>query len=168
MSEVNNNYLLKELQEKFPNEILEVSEPYGMLTLVVETHAIKDMVAFLKAHATIQMNFLTDVCGIHFPDQLGKELGAVYHLHSFTNNIRIRLKCFTPAENPVIPSITSVFEAANWQERETFDFYGIVFEGHPNLKRILNVDEMDYYPMRKEYPLEDQTRTDKDDTYFGR
>jgi NADH-quinone oxidoreductase subunit C len=168
MSEVNNNYLLKELQDKFPNEILEVSEPYGMLTLVVETRAIIDIVAFLKAHHTIQMNFLTDVCGIHFPDQTGKELGTVYHLHSFTNNIRIRLKCFAPAENPVIPSITSVFEAANWQERETFDFYGIVFEGHPNLKRILNVDEMDYFPMRKEYPLEDQTRTDKDDSYFGR
>jgi NADH-quinone oxidoreductase subunit C len=72
------------------------------------------------------------------------------------------------AENPQIDSIESVFGAANWQERETFDFYGIEFLGHPNLKRILNVDEMDYFPMRKEYPLEDQTRTDKDDTYFGR
>jgi NADH-quinone oxidoreductase subunit C len=86
MSVVNNNYLLKELQDKFPNEILEVSEPYGMLTLVVETHAIIDIVAFLKAHNTIQMNFLTDVCGIHFPDQTGKELGTIYHLYVVLEN----------------------------------------------------------------------------------
>ncbi len=73
-----------------------------------------------------------------------------------------------PIESPQISSITSLYEASNWQERETFDFFGIEFIGHPNLKRILNVDEMDYFPMRKEYPLEDQTRTDKDDKYFGR
>ena len=60
------------------------------------------------------------------------------------------------------------FHAANWMERETYDFYGVNFVGHPNLKRILNVDEMDYFPMRKEFPLEDQTRIDKDDEMFGR
>jgi NADH-quinone oxidoreductase subunit C len=73
-----------------------------------------------------------------------------------------------PNDQAFIPSITPLYSAANWQERETFDFYGIIFNGHPNLKRILNVDEMDYFPLRKEYPLEDGTRTDKDDTYFGR
>jgi NADH-quinone oxidoreductase subunit C len=67
-----------------------------------------------------------------------------------------------------VKSITSFFSAANWMERETYDFYGIIFEDHPNLKRILNVEYMDYFPMRKEYPLEDPTREDKDDRYFGR
>ena len=73
-----------------------------------------------------------------------------------------------PVENPVVQTITPVFASANWLERETYDFYGVIFEGHPNLKRILNVDEMIIFPMRKEYPLEDQTRKDKDDEMFGR
>ena len=92
----------------------------------------------------------------------------MYQLHNLVNNQRIRLKISLPAENPVTPTLTSVFSAANWLERETFDFYGVVFEGHPNLKRILNVDEMIIFPMRKEYPLEDQTREDKNDSMFGR
>lgn len=168
MSEINNAYLLKELQEEFAADILSVEEPYGMLTIELSNNQILACVQYLYQHPQLKMQFLTDVCGVHYPDQKGRELGVVYHLHSFIHNLRLRIKCFMPNENPEIDSITPVFAGANWQERETFDFYGINFVGHPNLKRILNVDEMDYFPMRKEYPLEDQTRTDKDDTYFGR
>ena len=92
----------------------------------------------------------------------------MYQLHNLVNNQRIRLKIYLPVENPVAPTLTGVFAAANWLERETYDFYGVIFEGHPNLKRILNVDEMIIFPMRKEYPLEDQTREDKNDSMFGR
>ncbi len=168
MSEISNGYILNEVSEQFPTSVIANFESYGMLSIEVESNDIVSILSFLKTHPQIQMNFLTDVCGIHYPDQIGKELGVVYHVHSFINNVRLRLKCFVPAEKPELPTITSVFEAANWQERETFDFYGIEFLGHPNLTRILNVDEMDYFPLRKEYPLEDQTRTDKDDSYFGR
>jgi NADH-quinone oxidoreductase subunit C len=168
MSAISNGYILNEITEQFPVSVIDSLESYGMLTVEVKAADIVNILNYLKHHPQIQMNFLTDVCGVHYPDQVGKELGAVYHVHSFVNNVRLRLKCFASVENPQIPSITSVFEAANWQERETFDFYGIEFTNHPNLKRILNVDEMDYFPLRKEYPLEDQTRTDKDDTYFGR
>lgn len=168
MSAISNGYILNEITEQFPASVIDSLESYGMLTIEVKAADIASILNYLKNHPQIQMNFLTDVCGVHYPDQVGKELGAVYHVHSFVNNVRLRLKCFAPAENPQIPTITGVFEAANWQERETFDFYGIEFTNHPNLKRILNVDEMDYFPLRKEYPLEDQTRTDKDDTYFGR
>ena len=70
--------------------------------------------------------------------------------------------------NPVVDSVTSLYESANWQERETFDFYGIVFKNHPDLRRILNMDEMLDFPMRKEFKLEDEYRTDKDNRYFGR
>ncbi|OYU95226.1 MAG: NADH-quinone oxidoreductase subunit C [Bacteroidetes bacterium B1(2017)] len=168
MSEVNNAYLLKELQEQFSSAIISAEEPYGLLTIELDKNSILAVLEYLYNHPVVQMQFLTDVCGIHNPDNKGKELGAIYHLHSFVNNIRLRVKCFMPIETPEISSITSLYDAANWQERETFDFYGIIFTGHPNLKRILNVDEMDYFPMRKEYPLEDQTRTDKNDNYFGR
>jgi NADH-quinone oxidoreductase subunit C len=84
------------------------------------------------------------------------------------NNVRLRIKAFLPIANPEIPSATSLYSSANWMERETYDFYGIIFQGHPNLTRILNADEMDYFPLRKEYPLEDGTRTDKVDSFFGR
>jgi NADH-quinone oxidoreductase subunit C len=73
-----------------------------------------------------------------------------------------------PISNPIVPTLTTIYAAANWMEREAFDFYGILFEGHPKLKRILNADDMDYFPMRKEYPLEDATRQDKIDALFGR
>jgi NADH-quinone oxidoreductase subunit C len=105
---------------------------------------------------------------VNYPDQPGRELAVVYHLHNLQENIRIRFKVFTSITEPDIYTASKLFSAANWMERETFDFYGVNFVGHPNLKRILNVDEMDYFPMRKEYPLEDQTRVDKDDEMFGR
>jgi NADH-quinone oxidoreductase subunit C len=82
--------------------------------------------------------------------------------------MRIRVKTFTSKEYPDVSSVTEIFSAANWMERETYDFYGINFVGHPNLIRILNVEYLDYFPLRKEYPLEDATRTDKDDRFFGR
>jgi NADH-quinone oxidoreductase subunit C len=89
-------------------------------------------------------------------------------LHNLLKNKRIRIKTFVTAGNPTIETITDLFASANWMERETYDFYGIIFRGHPNLKRILNVEYMDYYPLRKEYPLEDPTRDDKTDRFFGR
>jgi NADH-quinone oxidoreductase subunit C len=89
-------------------------------------------------------------------------------LHSWENNIRVRIKVFAPIADPKVPTLSTLFASANWMERETFDFYGIEYTGHPNLKRILNMEDMDYFPMRKEYPLEDATREDKIDALFGR
>ena len=102
------------------------------------------------------------------PICLAGELAVVYHLHNLVDNVRIRFKVFTDINQPDVYTATSLYSTANWMERETFDFYGVNFVGHPNLKRILNVDEMDYFPLRKEFPLEDQTRRDKDDEMFGR
>ena len=92
----------------------------------------------------------------------------IYHLHSLRHNIRVRIKVFLPADKPVIPTASNLWKGANWMERETYDFFGIQFEGHPDLRRILNVDEMTVFPMRREYPLEDPNRVDKKDYFFGR
>ena len=105
---------------------------------------------------------------MHYPDRKGEELAVVYHLHNLVDNVRIRFKLFTDITRPDVFSATALYQSANFMERETYDFYGVNFLGHPNLIRILNVDEMDYFPMRKEFPLEDQTRIDKDDEMFGR
>ena len=159
------NTLLQKLKDKFGDSILSADDTADFFTLVVESDIIKQLISFLKEEQNFI--FLTDLCGIHYPEQ-EKELGVIYHLHNLVENKRIRLKTFVTKGNPQVDSIVSIFSGANWMERETFDFYGIDFVGHPNLKRILNVDFMDYHPMRKEYPLEDATRSDKDDRFFGR
>jgi NADH-quinone oxidoreductase subunit C len=84
------------------------------------------------------------------------------------NGIRIRVKVFIDENHPTIPSVVSLWNAANWMERETYDFFGIKFEGHPDLRRILNMDDLGVFPMLRQYPLEDPNRVDKKDEYFGR
>jgi NADH-quinone oxidoreductase subunit C len=153
------------LQEKFQNELVSFDETSDIFTFTVRKQSIVEVVQFLKE--VLGFQFLTDLCGIHYPEQ-ELALGVVYHLHNFQTNTRIRVKTFTSIEKPQINTLTNLFSSANWMERETYDFFGIDFVGHPNLIRILNVEYMDYFPMRKEYPLEDQTRKDKDDRFFGR
>lgn len=153
------------LLEKFANEIISFDDSSDLLTVVVKKEVIVNFIQFLKEDLGYQ--FLTDLCGIHYPEQ-ELELGVIYHLHNFQTNTRIRVKTFTSVAEPEVQTLTEVFSAANWMERETFDFFGIIFVNHPNLIRILNVEYLDYFPLRKEYPLEDQTRSDKDDRFFGR
>ncbi len=160
--------IIDDLSARFGEAIFDVHEPYGLLTLTTTRERIIDLLQYLYNHKTVPCQFLTDLCGIHYPENTDHELGVIYHLHSLVTNIRIRVKVFFPIQDPVISTATGLFATANWMERETYDFFGIVFKGHPNLIRILNVDDMDYFPMRKEYPLEDQTRRDKVDLHFGR
>ncbi len=168
MTLITNEFVLERLQNQFGDAIRSADIPYGMLTLVIDPDRLLDIMKFLFDDPLMKFRFLTDICGSHYPDLKGEELCAVYHVHSLENNVRIRLKAFLPITNPDVPSLTPLYSSANWMERETYDFYGIIFTGHPNLTRILNVDEMDYFPLRKEYPLEDATRRDKEDEYFGR
>ena len=121
---------------------------------------------FLKEDADLNFHFLTDLTGMQTADE--KHLGVIYHLHNMQRNMRVRIKTFFDINKPEVPTATDLWDGANWMERETYDFFGVRFKGHPDLRRILNVDEMDIYPLRKEYPLEDQTRDDKDDYKFGR
>ncbi len=165
---LDNSALLAAIERRFPAAILAHGEPYGMLTLETTRENIADLLEFVKNDPELQVNFLTSLCGIHYPENAGRELGVVYHLHSFAHNLRFRVKVFFPAADPHIPTATTLWPAANWMERQEYDFFGIIFTGHPDLRRILNVDDLDVFPLRKEYRLEDGTRTDKDDRFFGR
>ncbi len=168
MSAITNEFLIERLQGQFGDKILSVGTPYDLVTVEVPAMSINEILHGIHEDKILKFRFLTDICGSHFPDLNGKELCVIYHVHSLENNIRLRIKCFLPIENPLIPSVSKLYSSANWMERETYDFYGIQFTDHPNLVRILNADEMDYFPLRKEYPLEDATRQDKEDEYFGR
>lgn len=163
-----NETITSRLQEKFGAEISGIEESYGMLSFEAPKALNLKVLQFLYEDPQLGFQFLTDLCAVHYPDQVGRELAVVYHLHNLTDNVRIRFKVFTSVQEPDVFTATQLFSSANWMERETYDFYGVNFVGHPNLKRILNVDEMDYFPLRKEFPLEDQTRVDKDDQMFGR
>jgi len=163
-----NEVVREKLVEKFGDALTDIQEPYGMLTVTAPKDLNLKVLQFLYDEPSLGFRFLTDLQAVHYPDQKGAELAVVYHLHNLRDNLRLRIKIFTAIENPDVYSATALYASANFMERETYDFFGVNFVGHPNLKRILNVDEMDYFPLRKEYPLEDQTRIDKDDEMFGR
>lgn len=165
---LSNEVVKEKLVEKFGDVLTDWQEPYGMLTFTAPKDLNLKVLQFLFDDPVLKFQFLTDLQAVHYPDKKGAELAVVYHLHNLSDNIRIRFKVFTSVEAPQVYSATALYASANFMERETYDFFGVQFIGHPNLKRILNVDEMDYFPMRKEFPLEDQTRIDKDDEMFGR
>ncbi len=163
-----NETIQNKLTEKFGEKLTEWESPYGLLSFRAPAQMNVEVLEYLFNEPTMRFQFMTDLTGVHFPDRKGEELSVVYHLHNLVDNIRLRLKIYVPVTQPDVNTASKLFSAANWMERETYDFFGINFVGHPNLIRILNVDEMDYFPMRKEYEMEDPTRRDKDDEMFGR
>ena len=167
MAEVTNQDLIILLSEKFGDKIIGVNEPYGLLTFETTKDVIIDVLKFLKESEVANFNFLTDITAVHYPEKK-HGIAVVYHLHSMVKKIRIRVKVYIDSQNPTIPTATTVWNAANWMERETYDFFGVKFEGHPDLRRILNMDDLGVFPMLKQYPLEDPNRVDKKDEYFGR
>ena len=163
-----NDIIRERLTAQFGDALFEWSEPYGMLTFAAPAEMNLKVLQHLFDSEELRFRFLTDLQAVHYPDRKDEELAVVYHLHNLVDNVRIRFKVYVPVSKPDVFSATALYQSANWMERETYDFYGVNFIGHPNLIRVLNVDEMDYFPMRKEFPLEDQTRVDKDDEMFGR
>ena len=162
-----NEFVLEAINREFPDAVIASSEPFGFLTIEVKKEELKKIIHHLK-ESSLRFIFLTDICGIHYPEEKEKELGIIYHLHNLEDNIRIRIKSFFSRENAEVDTITDLYSGANWMERETFDFYGIKFKGHPDLRVIVNSEDLGYHPLLKEYALEDGTRTDKNDTMFGR
>jgi NADH-quinone oxidoreductase subunit C len=165
---LSNEMVQEKLIAKFGDQVSQFATSYGMLSFESPKEINLKVLQFLYDEPSLEFTFLTDICAVNYPNQTGAELVVVYHLHNLKENIRLRYSVSTSLENTDVYTATKLFESANWMERETYDFFGINFVGHPNLKRILNVDEMDYFPLRKEFPLEDQTRIDKDDEMFGR
>jgi len=165
---LSNENIKEQLVAKFGEVLTEWNETYNMLSFTSPKDLNLKVLSFLFDEPTLSFQFLTDLTAVHYPDRTGEEIAVVYHLHNLRENTRLRFKVYAPVSQPDVFSATALFSSANWMERETYDFFGVNFVGHPNLKRILNVDEMDYFPLRKEFPLEDQTRIDKDDEMFGR
>ncbi|MFC6288023.1 NADH-quinone oxidoreductase subunit C [Nocardioides sp. GCM10027113] len=125
----------------------------GEITFHVRREHLETVARTLRDDAALRFEFCAGVSGVHYPDDTGHELHAVYHLLSMTHNRRIRLEVSCPDSDPHIPSIVAVYPTNDWHERETYDMFGIVFDGHPALTRILMPDDWPGHPQRKDYPL---------------
>lgn len=141
--------------------------------LTVRREDLLGLVRDLHDREETALRFLTTICGMHYPAGTPvagqpEHLGLVVFLHAMDRGHRVRIKCDIPMDDPSVDSLTPIFLGANWMEREAYDQFGILFRNHPNLKRILNVDHMSVFPLRKDFPLEDQLREDKNNAMFGR
>lgn len=166
MAKATNTEIIDLLGEKFGEQLFDVTEPYGLLTFSTTKDRIIDVLSFMKENGKVNFNFLTDLTAVHYPEK--NQIAVVYHLHSMVSGIRTRVKVFIHENDPTIPTASTLWNSANWMERETYDFFGVKFEGHLDLRRILNMDDLGVHPMLKQYPLEDPNRVDKKDEYFGR
>ena len=140
----------KEAIKKNCNPI-EISDDFNQLQISISTNQILDVVDFIKNDEACEFRQITDIAGVDFPDRQ-KRFEVIYHFLSFKHNSRLRIKIIN-GEDESIPSITSIFPAANWFEREAFDMYGIQFKDHPDLRRILTDYGFEGYPLRKDFPL---------------
>jgi NADH-quinone oxidoreductase subunit C len=125
----------------------------GEVTFYVPRERLLDVATHLRNHAELRFEFCSSVSGVHFPRETGRELHVAYHLLSMTHNRRIRVEVTAPDADPHVPSVVSIYPTADWHERETYDMFGIVFDGHPALTRILMPDDWQGHPQRKDYPL---------------
>ena len=135
----------------FSDAIEKVVVDRGELTLFVKAARLVDVAKILRDQLRFEM--CVGVNGIHFPEETSRELHSVYSLLSITRNQRIRLEVCVSVKDPHIPSVVDVWAGANWHERETYDMFGIIFDNHPGLTRILMPDDWAGFPQRKDYPL---------------
>lgn len=143
---------LKKLQEKFPASILGVKNFRGEVTVIVPKHELLQICQYLYSNPDLEYHWLTDLCGLDFFPQRPR-FEVVYLLTSVKNNERLRLKAKV-GEQESISSVESIWKAANWLEREVYDLFGVPFENHPDLRRILLWDDFEGYPLRKDFPVE--------------
>jgi NADH-quinone oxidoreductase subunit C len=144
---------VEKIRERYGDgAILELKEFRDEVTLVVGREIIVELCRFLRDEHELKYNFLSDLCGVDWPGR-PERFDVVYNLYSLPHKSRLRIKVRLPESDPTVPSVTEIWPTANWHEREAYDLYGIRFEGHPDLRRILNPDDFEGFPYRKDFPI---------------
>lgn len=153
MNAMDNEAIATCIKTRFPEEIGDARIFRNELTLMVKKEYVADVARFLKENKELEFDFLSDLCGV---DRIATDdvFEVVYHFYSIQKNHRVRIKALVPAIEPSIPTVTDVWKTANWHERETYDMFGIMFVGHPDLRKILTPDDFEGHPLRKDYPLD--------------
>lgn len=144
--------VLTELRDRFPEAVKEIGEHRGEVTVELDPRYLVDVATWLRDHPSARFRLLSDLSGTDYPNRPDR-LAVDYHLYSVDHNMRLRLKVRVGVDDPQLPSVTGVWATANWHEREVYDFFGVRFDGHPNLIRILMPEDWQGYPHRKDYPL---------------
>jgi NADH-quinone oxidoreductase subunit C len=148
--------IAKMIEEKFPGKVLGISAFAGQVAVAVQKDGIVDICRYLHDEPSLRMDHLSDLTAVDYstyPGDTGPRFEVVYNLISTVHRHRIRLRARVPDEDPRIETVTPVWKTANWHERETYDLMGIVFDKHPDLRRILLPEDWVGHPLRKEYPV---------------
>ena len=148
--------IAKMIEEKFTGQVLGTTTYAGQVAVMLKKDKIKDVCLYLRDEPLLKMDHLADLTAVDFstyPGDPGPRFEVVYNLISIAYHHRIRLKVRVPEEDPRVDTVSSIWQTANWHERETFDLMGIKFDGHPDLRRILLPEDWEGHPLRKEYPL---------------
>jgi NADH-quinone oxidoreductase subunit C len=145
--------LVTALQHERPGWIGEIIEAHGEVTATVPAAHITEVCALLKTSPATRFDFLADLCGVDRGPEEEPRFEVNYHLFSTTKHHRLRLKVLLQEDDLHVPTVTSVWRTANWHERETFDLFGVIFDGHPDLRRILLPDDWEGHALRKDFPL---------------
>lgn len=145
--------LIKSLSHSFGDAVTEATEFLGQLSVRIAPASLRPVAAFLRDDAECRFNYLTDVTCVHWPERAAAPFDVIYNLYSIERNARVRLRV-AANEKAAVPSVTGVWPAANWMEREVYDLFGVPFENHPDLRRLLLPADWEGHPLRKDYPLE--------------
>ncbi len=144
--------VLNKVLRKFPKYIIDSHSYLGNETAIIKKESLIEVVEFIKSNRQTDMDFLVDITCVDYPEEEYRFM-MVYHFYSSNLKHRIRLKAPVLEEDPFIDSLVEIFPSANWLEREVFDMYGIKFNNHPNLTRLLMYDSFEGHPLRKDYPI---------------
>lgn len=142
------------LKERFPSEVKEIREFRGQVSVILKKDRLKEIMEYLHDTPELCFSYLRDLCGVDYLGKKEPRFEVVYQLYSISHRHGLRVRAEVPEADPVIDSVTSIWDGANWHERECFDMFGIRFTGHPDLRRILMPEDWDGFPLRKDYPLE--------------
>jgi NADH-quinone oxidoreductase subunit C len=145
--------IAEKIKEKFPDEVVDVTNFRDQVSVIVKKGRIVDICRYLHDDPLLLFDHLQDLCGVDYHAKKDPRFEVVYNLYSIRHHHKIRIRAQVPENDPNIRTVTAIWVGANWHERECFDMFGIVFKGHPDLRRILLPEDWEGYPLRKDYPL---------------
>lgn len=144
--------VLKALQEKFPLDIISVNEFRGQYSVIIKKQNSYSILEYLNKEWSF--DYLVDVTCVDYLNKKENRFEVIYQLYSIPNRMELRIRAEVPEHEPEIDSVVPIWAGANWHEREAYDMFGVVFKGHPDLRRILMPEDWEGYPLRKDYPVE--------------